>query len=161
MSRVRVSTVIDAPPRRVWAAVRDITSHVNWMEDAVAIRSTSPRRDGVGTTFDCDTKVGPFRLTDRMEVTEWSEGRAMGIRHVGLVRGTGRFTVRRSYRGGTRFTWDERLRFPWWMGGPPGSVVAAPVLRRIWRRNLANLKRQVEGPARRPRVRRALRPPGP
>ena len=161
MSRVRVSTVIDAPPRRVWAAVRDISSHVNWMEDAVAIRYTSPGRDGVGATFDCDTKVGPFRLTDRMEVTEWSEGRAMGIRHVGLVRGTGRFTVRRSYRGGTRFTWDERLRFPWWMGGPPGSVVAAPVLRRIWRRNLANLKRQVEASARRPRVRRAPRPPGP
>lgn len=148
MSRVRVSTVIDAPPRRVWAAVRDISSHVDWMEDAVAIRYTSRSRDGVGTTFDCDTKVGPFRLTDRMEVTEWSEGRAMGIRHVGLVRGTGRFTVRRSYRGGTRFTWDERLRFPWWMGGAPGSVVVAPVLRRIWRRNLANLKRQVEGPSR-------------
>lgn len=155
MSRVRVSTVIDASPRRVWAAVRDIASHVNWMEDAVAIRYTSPTRDGVGTTFDCDTKVGPFRLTDRMEVTEWSDGRAMGIRHVGLVQGTGRFTIRRTCRGGTRFTWDEKLRFPWWMGGFPGSVVAAPVLRRIWKRNLANLKRQVEGPSRRrPALRR-------
>lgn len=144
MSRVRVSTVIQAPPARVWEAVRDISSHVEWMEDAVAIRFTSARRDGVGTTFDCDTRVGPFRLTDRMEVTEWTEGRAMGIRHVGLVQGTGRFTVRRALRGGTRFTWDERLRFPWWMGGGPGSMVAAPVLRRIWRRNLAGLKRRIE-----------------
>lgn len=155
MSRVRVSTVIDASPPRVWAAVRDIASHVEWMEDAVAIRYTSPGRDGVGTTFDCDTRIGPFRLTDRMEVTEWCEGRTMGIRHVGLVRGTGRFTIRRSRRGGTRFTWDERLQFPWWMGGFPGSVVAAPVLRQIWRRNLGNLKRQVEGPSRRrPALRR-------
>lgn len=154
MSRVRVSTVIGAPPRRVWAAVRDISSHVSWMEDAVAIRYTSPGHEGVGTTFECDTRVGPFRLTDRMEVTEWAEGRAMGIRHVGLVRGTGRFTVRRSCRGGTRFTWDERLRFPWWMGGGPGSVLAAPVLRRIWRRNLANLRRQIEPP---PGRRRRLR----
>jgi hypothetical protein len=146
VSRVRVSTVIDASPRRVWAAVRDIGSHVAWMEDAVAIRFTSRQHEGVGTTFDCDTKVGPFRLTDRMEVTEWSEGRAMGIRHVGLVQGTGRFTVRRARRGRTRFTWDERLRFPWWMGGPAGSLVAAPVLRHIWRRNLVNLKGQIEGP---------------
>ncbi|MGI8686182.1 MAG: SRPBCC family protein [Acidimicrobiales bacterium] len=154
MSRIRVSTVIDAPPRRVWAAVRDIASHVTWMEDAVAIRYTSPKREGVGTTFDCDTRVGPFRLTDRMEVTEWCEGRAMGIRHVGLVQGTGRFTVRRSPLGRTRFTWDERLRFPWWMGGAPGSVVAAPVLRHIWRRNLVNLKREIEAPRRGRRRRR-------
>lgn len=148
MSRVRVSTVIDAPVSRVWTAVRDISSHAAWMQDAVAIRYTSAGREGVGTTFDCDTRVGPFRLTDRMEVTEWSEGSAMGIRHVGLVQGTGRFTIGPSRRGGTRFTWDERLRFPWWMGGEPGSMVAAPVLRRIWRRNLANLRRQIESPAR-------------
>ena len=142
--RIRVSTVIDAPPGRVWAAVRDVGSHVTWMHDAVAIRYTSASRQGVGTTFDCDTKVGPFRLTDRMEVTEWDEGRAMGIRHVGLVTGSGRFTLRRARRGRTQFTWEERLVFPWWMGGRPGAVVAAPVLRGIWRRNLANLKRRVE-----------------
>lgn len=165
MSRVRVGIVIDAPPPRVWAAVRDIASHVAWMEDAVAIRYTSPARQGVGTTFDCDTRVGPFRLTDRMEVTEWADGRSMGIRHVGLVQGTGRFTLRRAGPGRTRFTWDERLVFPWWMGGRPGSMVAAPVLRRIWRRNLANLKRQVEAPAgrrwrRRSRGERVRRPGG-
>ena len=142
--RIRVSTVIDAPPGRVWTAVRDIASHVGWMHDAVAIRFTSPSREGVGTTFDCDTKVGPLRLTDRMEVTEWDEGRTMGIRHVGVVTGTGRFTLRRVRRGRTRFTWDERLVFPWWMGGRPASMAAAPVLRWIWRRNLADLKRRVE-----------------
>ena len=147
MARVRVSTTIDARRARVWAAVRDIASHVEWMDDAVAIRFTSRARHGVGATFDCDTRVGPFRLTDRMEVTEWSEGRAMGIRHVGLVRGTGRFTLRRSRRGGTRFTWDERLSFQLWMGGWPGSAVGAAVLRRVWRRNLRNLKARVEGTA--------------
>ena len=140
-----MSTRIDAPPRQVWKAIEDIGSHVSWMEDAVAIRFTSGRRAGVGTTFDCDTRVGPFSLLDRMEVTEWRPGRSMGITHVGLVTGSGRFTLRRARRGGTRFTWSERLTFPWWLGGPVGSTVASPVLRRIWRRNLANLKRRVEG----------------
>ena len=144
VSRIRVGTVIDAPPRKVWRRVRDVASHPEWMDDAVAIRFTSAQRVGVGTTFDCDTRVGPFSLTDRMEVTEWSEGRAMGIRHTGLVTGTGRFTLRRARGGRTRFTWTERLRFPWWMGGPVGATVAAPVLRRLWRSNLANLKRLVE-----------------
>jgi hypothetical protein len=143
VARIRVSTLIDAPRDEVWATVRDIERHVSWMEDAVAIRFTSDRRSGLGTTFDCDTRVGPIRLTDRMRVTEWREGRVLGIEHVGLVTGRGRFTLRGS-RGGTKFTWTERLSFPWWLGAWPGSVVGGRILRRIWRRNLANLKRIVE-----------------
>ena len=137
MPGIRVSTVIDAPPRRVWEQVRDIGSHVRWMADAEAIRFTSATRSGVGTTFDCETKVGPIRLVDRMEVTEWVEGSAIGVRHVGLVRGTGRFTLTPSGIG-TRFTWEEQLVIPWWLGGP----LAAVALRLVWMRNLRRLRRR-------------------
>lgn len=141
-----MSVDLDASPRQVWAAVDDIASHVEWMEDAVAIRFTSAKRAGVGTTFECDTKVGPISLVDRMEVTEWRPGKAMGIRHTGLVTGTGRFTItRRRLRGGSRFTWSERLVFPIWLGGPLGAFVASPVLRLVWKRNLRNLKRLIDG----------------
>lgn len=145
MGRIRVSTVIDASPRRVWAEIADIARHVEWMDDAVSIRFTSGRRTGVGTSFECDTRVGPLRLTDRMAVTEWSPGKAIGIGHIGLVTGTGRLSIRRTPKGRTRFTWAERLHYPWWMGGPAAGVVADVVLRRVWRHNLANLKRLVEG----------------
>jgi hypothetical protein len=146
VTRIRVSTTIGAPPRAVWSALKDIASHVEWMDEALAIRFTSAKRHGVGTTFDCDTRVGPLQVTDRMEITEWRPGRAMGIVHSGVVTGSGRFTLRRRIGrgGGTRFTWEERLTFPWWMGGPVGAAVGSVVLRRIWRRNLANLKRRVE-----------------
>ncbi len=147
MSTIRVSTLITASRGEVWGAVRDIGSHVRWMRDAERIRITSPRREGVGTTFDCDSRLGPFRLTDRMEVIEWKPGRAMTVRHVGLVRGVGRFSLRRR-RHGTLFVWKEVLRFPWWMGGPVGSAVAAPFFRRMWKKNLRNLKRLVEVSAR-------------
>jgi uncharacterized protein YndB with AHSA1/START domain len=145
MARVKVSIVIDAPPARVWGVVEDISRHVSWMDDAVAIRFDGRQRSGVGTRFDCDTKVGPIHLTDKMEITEWAPRRAMGVRHVGLITGTGRFTLRRARRGRTRFTWDERLRFPLWMGGPLGGIAGAVVMRAIWRRNLRNLKAIVEG----------------
>ena len=123
----------------MWADVRDIASHVQWMEDAVEIRFLGRLRSGVGTSFDCVTRVGPVTLVDRMEVTSWEPGRSIGVRHVGVVSGEGRFTLRRAWGGRTRFTWEERLRFPWWLGGPVGAVVGAPVLRRVWRRNLRNL----------------------
>jgi uncharacterized protein YndB with AHSA1/START domain len=144
MARLRVSTTIDAPPRRVWAAVDDIGSHVRWMADARAIRFTGAQRRGVGTRFECDTRVGPLRTTDLMEVTSWKPRRRMGVRHRGVVTGSGEFTLRRLRRGRTRFTWSERLVFPWWLGGPVGAAMGRPVLRLVWTRNLRNLKAIVE-----------------
>jgi hypothetical protein len=142
VAKIRVSTVLDAPPDVVWADVEDIATHHEWMADAVAIRFLGDQRRGVGTRFECDTKVGPFRLTDVMEVTEWAPGRAMGVTHVGLVTGTGRFTLRRMRGGRTRFQWKERLRFPWWLGGPIGALAAKPVLTWVWRRSMRDLQRR-------------------
>ena len=135
MTSIEVSTVIDAPIERVWDDVRDLASHVEWMADAEAIRFRSERRSGIGTTFECDTKVGPFRLVDRMEITEWVDGAVIGVRHVGLVTGTGRFTLTPHGLFGrrTRFTWEEEIGVPW---------VAGLVLRLIWWRNLRRLRRR-------------------
>ena len=143
MPGVRVSTVIDASPDAVWAAIEDVATHVEWMADAETIRITSEQRQGLGTTFECDTKVGPARTTDVMEITEWEPGRALGVRHRGVVSGTGRFTLA-EVDGGTEFAWDEELRFPWYLGGRAGAVATRPVLRRVWRGNLERLRRLVE-----------------
>lgn len=134
-----MSTVLDAPPSQVWADVEDIASHVEWMADAVAIRFVSAQTAGAGARFECDTKVGPFTLTDVMEITEWVPGKVMGVRHSGLVTGTGRFTLKRLRGGRTFFQWKETLVYPVWMGGPVGAFVSKPVLRWVWRRNLARL----------------------
>jgi hypothetical protein len=142
--KIKVGVVIDAPLAATWRVVEPVERHIDWMVDAESIRFTTPQTAGVGTSFDCVTKVGPIRLTDRMTVTEWETGRRMGIRHEGIVTGTGRFTLKRSRGGRTRFTWKEQLTFPWWMGGPVGAIAAKPVLRAIWRRNLRRLKTIVE-----------------
>ena len=74
-------------------------------------------------------------------------GGAIGVRHVGLVTGTGRFMLRRARRPArTRLTWDEDLRFPWWLGRRAGAVVAAPALRAVWRGNLRRFAALVTGP---------------
>lgn len=133
--RIRVATTLPAPVEVVWDDVRDLGSHVEWMADAESITFTSASTSGVGTTFDCVTKVGPIRLVDRMEVTTWVEGETIGVRHVGIVTGTGRFTLS-PVGHSTRFSWEEELAIPWWLGGP----VAAQVLRLVWARNLRRLR---------------------
>jgi hypothetical protein len=139
-----VSTVIDRTPAEVWADIRDIETHVTWMAEAVGIRFVSEQREGVGTRFECDTRVGPIRLTDVMEVTAWEEAQRMGVRHVGLITGSGDLLLSPTGDGSTSFTWDEELSFPWWLGGPLGETAGRPLLRWIWNGNLRRLKQRLE-----------------
>jgi hypothetical protein len=146
MTPVRVSAYYEASTADVWRVLEPIETHVDWMADAETIRFATTQTRGVGTRFDCVTRVGPIRLTDRMEITEWEPSRAMGVRHDGLVKGVGRFTLqpldddRR-----TRFTWEEQLTFPWWLGGAVAERLGGrAVLRRIWRGNLDRLRTRVE-----------------
>ena len=148
MARITVSIELPATPARVWEVVEPIERHTEWMADAVAIRFVNEQRRGVGTKFLCDTKVGPIKLVDRMEITEWVPQQVMGVRHVGVVTGTGRFTLEPLDSGNrTRFTWAEELIFPWWLGGSIGSFVGGKVvMRAIWKRNLRKLQQIVEVP---------------
>jgi uncharacterized protein YndB with AHSA1/START domain len=144
MPRIEVSTTIAAPPEAVWAAIEDIGTHVAWMADAEAIRFDTDQTSGSGTSFECDTKIGPIRLTDRMTITDWQPGRLMGVRHSGLVTGEGRFTLTPTAGDRTEFAWSEELRFPWWLGGAVGGAAGAPVMKRVWQGNLRRLKAKVE-----------------
>lgn len=148
MPRVRVTRVLDHPPSTVWAHLADIADHVTWMADAAAIRFVTGRHEGVGTRFQCDTIVGPLKAVDKMEVTEWRPGEAMGVRHSGVVTGTGRFTLEAVSGRRTRLTWDEDLSFPWYLGGSPTARLARPVFRRLWAGNLARFAARVDRPDR-------------
>jgi len=142
MLRITVAITLPANPERVWEVLEPVENHVDWMADAVAIRFQGEQTRGVGTKFLCDTKVGPIRLTDHMEITEWEPPRVMGIAHTGIVTGTGRFTIEPVGIGAEAlFTWSEELHFPWWLGGPIGEIIGGSlVMKTIWRRNLKQLR---------------------
>lgn len=143
MAKITQHVDITAPLADVWQAVSDLATHDRWMADAESIVFLSDTRSGVGTVMQVRTVVGPFRTTDVMEVTEWEDGRAIGVSHAGLVKGSGRFTLA-PVAGATRFTWTEELTFPAWLGGRVTAFLAKPVLGLIWRRNLVGLKTRLE-----------------
>lgn len=147
--KLRVETTIAASPETVWAHLEDIATHIEWMADAVSIDFLTARRRGAGVRFACRTRVGPLSTTDLMEITGWSPPSRMGVRHTGAVSGEGRFELTAAGPAGesTRMVWLETLRLPWWLGGRLGAVPARPVLRRVWRGNLARLKARVEAAA--------------
>jgi hypothetical protein len=114
------------------------------MQDAVAIRFISKQKRGVGTRFECDTKIWKLPLKDKLTITYWEDDYYMGVEHTGLVGGSGTFVLEPNGRGGTEFIWEEDLIFPWYFGGPVGALIARPVMTKVWRANLAALKHIVE-----------------
>lgn len=142
--RINVTVRIAASPVGVWDCIQDISSHTQWMRDARSIEFLGHQTQGVGARFVCQTKVGPLTLDDVMEVTEWSPGHRLGVRHAGLVSGEGTFELARLPDGSVDFSWREKLRFPWRLGGVVGELVAKPVLVAIWKGNLKRLKQLVE-----------------
>ena len=75
------------------------------MKDAAAIRITSESTTGAGTTFECDAKW-PFKLVDKMEITEWTDNQVMGVRHEELS-AAGAVLSYPSRRSATTFRWAE------------------------------------------------------
>ncbi len=90
---------------------------------------------------DDDQEVVHFQMPGlSVRITRWEPNHAMGVEHIGLVTGSGVFTLTALDESTTRFEWTEKLTFPWWLGGPIGAFVGGKVvLRSIWRGNLRRL----------------------
>ena len=140
---IEATVFIAAPLTRVWAELADFASHPQWMGDAATVRFLTDQTTGIGTRIEADTRVGPLRAADVMEVVRWEVEQTIVVEHVGAVKGFGRFDVG-PIGNGTEMRWVEDLRFPWWMGGPLGLAVARPILARIWRGSLMRLKERLE-----------------
>jgi hypothetical protein len=145
--RVRISAEMPFQRARVWSELERLEDHASWMLDATAIHFEGDRRRGVGTRFECDTRFGPLRLTDVMEVTEWEHGKRIGVEHRGAVSGSGCFTLRDAPGPATWVEWEEQLVFPWWLGAGLGAQLAKPLFIAIWKGNLRRLRNRVGEPA--------------
>ena len=71
----------------------------------------------------------------------WEDGTEIGVVHIGLVTATGRFVIE-SEGTATRIIWDEEFTLPLVFGGPIGEIVAAPILKALWRGNLRRFGRR-------------------
>ncbi len=142
--RVRGEVEVAAPIEVTWEALADVASHVDWMADAESITFVSDAHEGVGTIFECRTKVGPLTTLDKMTVTEWVKPTRFRVDHRGIVTGSGVFELATIAPSLTRVSWTEDLRFPLFLGHALGAFVAKPVLRRVWKANLLRFAGVVE-----------------
>jgi len=146
MGPVRVSIEIPLPVERVWEKASRLDRHAEWMADARSIEFLGAARSGVGTRMRVETRFGPLRTTDTIEVTAWEPPRRITVEHRGRFTGWGRFLLDPAGPEATRFTWEEQVRFPWYLGGPVGTLAARPIFRLVWRRNLERFRSRFTSP---------------
>ena len=142
--RIQISTIINKPLKDVWNEVKVLERHVNWMQDAENIEFLSENTSGLNTKMKVLTKVGPISLNDIITVNQWSEFDTIGVVHEGIVTGEGAFYLTSINENSTKFEWIETLKFPIYLGGSIGEFFGSFILKRIWKKNLYNLKRIVE-----------------
>jgi carbon monoxide dehydrogenase subunit G len=148
MARIEASTHIEADPARVWEVLTDWESQPRWMADARVVTVRSDHRRGPGVVLRCMTNVAVgVVVADDMVITEWEEGRLVGVRHTGrLIRGVGAFELHPT-AWGTRFLWWEEVDPPFGgLGEMLTTLAVAPAVARLFRSSLAALKRVCEPP---------------
>lgn len=146
MGPLLVGIAIPLPVEEVWKEVSRLDRHVEWMADARSIEFLTEARSGVGAAMRVATRFGPLRTTDTMVVTAWEPPQRIEVEHRGRFTGRGAFRLDPAGAGATRFTWEELIRFPWYLGGPLGALAARPLFRFVWRRNLERLRARLIAP---------------
>jgi carbon monoxide dehydrogenase subunit G len=152
---IEMSETMPGPPDVVWALITDWEHQGDWMLEASNFEVIGNQRQGVGVEARATVRIAGIRTRDTIRVGMWEPPRLLVIDHLGRVKGTGEIQLA-PIREGTRIRWRETLFAPKALGplGRLGLRVAAPLMRRIFRRDLRVLQSLV-------RLRSADRPGDP
>jgi carbon monoxide dehydrogenase subunit G len=138
---IEVADTMPGPPEVVWALITDWEHQDDWMLEASGFEVTSSHREGVGVEARATVRISGIRTRDSVRVSMWEPPRVLVIDHLGWVKGSGEIQMA-PIREGTRMRWRETLFAPKALGpfGRLGLRMAAPLLRRIFRRDLRVLQ---------------------
>jgi uncharacterized membrane protein len=144
---VHITTTVDlrSPAPQVWPYLVDWERLPRWMEEMADVRVVTDHREGVGVEAEATVRIGGLTTRDRIRVTRWEPPAVLEIAHLGWVRGTGYMELSPTDTG-SRLFWRESLVPPWGLVGAAGIRLYAPLLRRVFRRDLRRLRDLVDRP---------------
>ena len=142
---VTMSVDINAPAERVWEFLVEPELAMQWFTNLKRYEWTS-ERSGVGSTFSWTEEAGGRTFYIDFETTEWQPPHVFAYSQVKsdfLKSYDERWEIETT-EGGCRFTFNDRVEFPY---GPFGKVIgyfAARTARQTGSDILANLRRLAE-----------------
>jgi len=111
-NHIAISLKIDAPIQKVWDSLAQWEKQGEWMLQT-KVWVTSEITEGVGTSINAFTGIGPLGVLDSMTVTAWQPPHTCDVLHTGkIIKGTGRFHLRELNAQTTIFDWSEEVLAP-------------------------------------------------
>jgi uncharacterized membrane protein len=143
MAHISVSETIDAPASAVFAYVDDHRNTTRYMRDLTRWEPAGDRTHGKGSTFSVAMKAGPVSMDSTIEITTWTENRAIAWVTRKGTRQDGSWTFREK-GGSTEATLEVDIELPGGLAGRLLARAAEPVIRMSLEKSVRTLKSQVE-----------------
>ncbi len=80
MIETEASTIIDAPPEKVWEYISDLGKWTEWDPDTLKVNWRPPVTVGSFAEITAQTFGGLVKSQVSVEITEWDPGHRMGVR---------------------------------------------------------------------------------
>ncbi len=147
MGRITIDMTINAPTATVFAYVDDYRNTTKYMKDLVKWQPTGKVTHGKGAQFAVGMKAGPTTLTSVVDITTWTENKAIGwhsnegFKQIGLWA----FTPKGEK---TQVTFDMEYEFGGGIAGKLLGRAAEPIVRGNLQRSVETLKLNTEKVAR-------------
>jgi uncharacterized membrane protein len=143
MGRITIDMTINAPVTTVFAYVDDYRNTTRYMKDLVKWQPTGKVTHGKGAQFDVGMKAGPTTLSSVVDITTWTENRAIGwhsnegFKQIGIWA----FTPKGEK---TQVTFDMEYEFGGGIAGKLLGRAAEPIVRGNLQRSVETLKLHTE-----------------
>ena len=149
MGHITTTEEIAAPVEAVFAFVDDHRNTTKYMKDLTKWAPVGSKTHGKGAQFQVAMKAGPMTLSSVVDITTWTENRAIGWRSIEGFKQTGKWTFKAS-AGGTEATFDMDYELPGGIAGRMASRLADPIVRGNIEASVRNLRSQVERSSKKP-----------
>ena len=143
MGRITINEKIDVPVEAVFAYVDDYRNTTKYMKDLVKWQPTTDVTHGKGSQFEVGMKAGPSTLHSVVDITTWTENRAIGWTSRDGFKQTGKWSFKAA-GDKTDVTFDMEYEFGGGIAGKMLGRAAEPFVRSNLQTSVQNLKAQTE-----------------
>lgn len=149
MGHITISEEIAAPVKTVFDYVDEHSNTTKYMKDLTKWAPVGANSHGKGAKFAVAMKAGPMTLSSVVDITTWTENKAIGWTSIEGFKQTGKWTFK-PHGDGTQVTFDMEYELPGGIAGRMLSRAAEPIVRGNIEQSVRNLRSQVEKGAKRP-----------
>jgi uncharacterized membrane protein len=143
MGRITIDMTINAPVATVFAYVDDYRNTTRYMRDLVKWQPTGKVTHGKGAQFAVGMKAGPTTLTSVVDITTWTENRAIGWHSNEGFKQIGIWAFKPKGEK-TQVTFDMEYEFGGGIAGKLLGRAAEPIVRGNLQRSVETLKQHTE-----------------